>query len=124
MKRTVREESGAWSLRNKAAVRARLTASSSAGTVWPKFSIEAVGAPGVSNTARIFPARSATATTMGAFTDVTAFWTTLVTSAMLSGVAAGGGSGKLDEEDPPPQDKHNRAAAKATRENAESLTRK
>ena len=40
MNRTVREESGAWSLLKKAAVRARPTASSSAGTVWPKFPIE------------------------------------------------------------------------------------
>src|ERR1700693_2379948 len=97
--RTVREESGAWSLLKKAAVRAKPTASSSAATTWPKFPIAVVGAPAVSNTARIFPARSATATTMGAFTAITVFSTTLVTSAMLSGVAVDGGSGEFELKD-------------------------
>ena len=131
MKRTVREESGAWSLLKKAAVRAKPAARSSDEIVWPKFPIDVVGAPGVSNTARTFPARSATATTMGAFTDRTAFCTTLVTSETLSGVspvAAGadddGPLGAGDDDPlPPPQDKHSRVAAQATRENPEPLKR-
>src|ERR1039458_3842133 len=119
MNRTVREESGAWSLLKKAAVRANPTASSSAGTIWPKFPMEVVGAPGVSNTARIFPARSATATTMGAFTDITAFCTTVVTSEMLSGVTgAAGGSERLEDGPPPPQDRHNRTPAQIVAQTA------
>jgi hypothetical protein len=57
---------------------------------------------------------------MGAFTDITAFWTTLVTSAMLSGVATAGGSEEFEAEDPPPppppQDKHSRTVAQTTRD--------
>src|SRR5580658_7919078 len=120
MNRTVREDRGAWSLLKKAAVRAKPTASSSAGTTWPKFPIDVIGAPGVSNTARILPARSATATTIGAFTDVTAFCTTVVTSEMLSGVTATGGSDEFEAEDPlpvpPPQDKTSRTVAQAISE--------
>ena len=73
LNRTVREESGAWLLLKKAAVLARPTASSSAATTWPRFPMDVVGAPAVLNTARIFPARSATATTIGWFTEITAF---------------------------------------------------
>src|SRR5580692_9638725 len=102
MNRTVREESGAWSLLKKAAVRANPTASSSDGTTKLKFPTDVVGAPGVLNTARIFPARSATATTMGAFTDSTAFCTTVCTSETLSGVTVEGGSEELEDEDPLP----------------------
>src|ERR1700684_1986507 len=87
MKRTVREESGPWSLLKKAAVRAKPTARFSDEIGLPKFPIDVVGAPGVSNPQRPFPARSATATTMGAFTERTAFCTTLVTSETLSGVS-------------------------------------
>jgi len=68
-----------------------------------------VGAPVVSNTARIFPARSATATTIGEFTESTAFCTTVVTSAAVSGTTAGGGgSDCLEDEPPPPHDRHNK----------------
>jgi len=54
---------------------------------------------------------------MGAFTDITAFSTTLVTSAMLSGTAVDGGSDEFEFKDvdllppPPPQVKHSRTAA-------------
>jgi hypothetical protein len=54
---------------------------------------------------------------MGAFTDITVFCTTVVTSVMLSGIAADGGSEEFTFEDadslppPPPQDKHSRTAA-------------
>src|SRR5580658_1869670 len=120
MNRTVREESGAWSLLKKAAVRANPAATSPAAIGWPKFPIAVVGAPGVSNTARIFPARSATATTMGAFTDITAFCTTLVTSATLSGIATAGGSDKFEDEPLPPQDRDGRTPAVSVRKSTES----
>src|SRR5712691_4590144 len=69
----------------------------------------------------MFPARSATATTMGAFTDITAFCTTVVTSVISSGVAAaGGGSGEFKEEDPLPlQDRHSITAAHIIKETPE-----
>jgi len=61
---------------------------------------------------------------MGAFTDATAFCTTLVTSETRSGIAVAGGSGVLEDEDPPPpQDKHSRTAAATTRERPEGLNR-
>jgi hypothetical protein len=124
MNRTVREESGAWSLLKKAAVRAKLTASSFAGTITPKFPADIVGAPVVLNTARMFPARSATATTIGTFTDKTEFCTTLVTSETVSGVAAGGSGGAEDWEPPPLHDKHSRTAAHTNTENPESAKRR
>src|SRR4029077_16856525 len=124
--RTVREESGAWSLLKKAAVRARPTANSSEGTTWPKLT-DVGGAPRVLNTARRLPARSATATTMGAFADITAFCTTVVTSALVSGTAVEGGGAEFDEHNscppPPPQDKPSSTAAQATREIPEIPTR-
>jgi hypothetical protein len=63
---------------------------------------------------------------MGAFTDITVFSTTLVTSAMLSGIAVEGGSEEFEFKDvdslppPPPQDKHSRIA---TQTNTESPQR-
>lgn len=125
MNRTVREESGAWSLLKKAAVRAKPTAKSRADIGWPRF-VSAVGAPGVSNMARIFPARSTTATTMGAFTEVTAFCTMAVTSATLSWIAPdGGGSGELggDEDPLPPQERPRKSAAQTNRASPESPAR-
>jgi hypothetical protein len=62
---------------------------------------------------------------MGAFTDITAFSTTLVTSAMLSGIAVDGGSEEFEFEDvdslppPPLQDKHSRTAAQTNTESPE-----
>jgi hypothetical protein len=57
---------------------------------------------------------------MGAFTDITAFCTTFVTSAELSGMAVDGGSDEFEDDDPlpppSPQDKHTRTAAQTTRE--------
>src|SRR5215475_10665514 len=87
MNRTVRLERGAWSLLNRAAVRARATASSWLSTVAPKLPIEVAGAPGVSKTARIAPVRSVTATTTGILTESTAFCTTVSTSVAESGAA-------------------------------------
>ena len=46
IKRTVREESGAWSLLKNAAVRASETASSFASTWPPKFPVASAGADG------------------------------------------------------------------------------
>jgi hypothetical protein len=60
---------------------------------------------------------------MGSFTDITAFCTTLVTSATLSGVAAAGGSDEFEDEPLPPQDRHIRTAAQSNRESPESPKR-
>jgi hypothetical protein len=59
---------------------------------------------------------------MGAFTDVTAFCTTFITSETVSGVAAGGSGGAEDEEPPPLHDKH-RTAAHTNKESPESAKR-
>src|SRR5271156_2306199 len=126
MYRTVRDERGAWSLLKKAAVRAKPTASSVAATVLPKSPTAVVGAPGVSNTARIFPQRSTTATTMGASTASTAFCTTMATSLDVSGTIAGAGGSDEFADDPlpvPPQDRQSRAAAHTTRVSPESPKR-
>ena len=120
MNRTVREERGAASLLKKAAVRANATASSSAGSTSPKFPVPVGGALGVSNTARTVPARSTTATTMGEFTDVTAFCTTFITSAALNGVGGGGGPG-LEDDEPPA---HDRRRAVETRTETPKAARK
>src|SRR5216683_1946526 len=92
MKRTVREESGAWSLLKKAAVRASDTASSLVSTCTPKFPIASVGAAGLRYTARMFPARSTTAMAivLGSAACAAA-WTSVVTSAAVRfGVGEGG----------------------------------
>src|SRR5271155_1816436 len=126
MNRTVREESGAASLLKKAAVRAKAAASSSAGTMLPKFPNDVVGAWDVLNTARMFPARSATATTIGAFTEFTALCTIVFTSDMLSGTACGGGVAGVVGEGAlptPPHDRHNTNAAQTTSKSPETLRR-
>jgi hypothetical protein len=55
---------------------------------------------------------------MGAFTDMIAFCTTLLTSVTLRGVALDGGSVAFEDDDPllpaPPQDRHSKAAHNKT----------
>ena len=110
MKRTVRLDSGAWSLLKNAAVRASASARSSAPTVWPKLpaAVALVATPVVRNTARGIPVRSATAITSGVSTEAAALITTVLTSAAVSGAGGGGESATGDEEDPPPQPKTKR----------------
>jgi hypothetical protein len=55
---------------------------------------------------------------MGAFTDVTAVWTILMTSAAISGVGVDGGSAEFEDEGlfPLPQDKHSNTTAQSSKE--------
>src|SRR5665213_905123 len=64
MNRTVREDSGAWSLLKNAAVRARETARSFASTCALKFPATRVGADGLRYTPKTLPERSTTVITM------------------------------------------------------------
>src|SRR6476469_3730177 len=96
MKRTVREDRGAWSLLKNAAVRASDTASSSLSTMLPKFPTVrdprgALLAKKVSSTA---PVRSTTAITSAEFTELAACLTTVCTSSAVSweSTVAGGGA--------------------------------
>src|SRR5882672_12556344 len=72
MKRTVREESGAWLLLKNAPVRANATATSFAFCSWPKFPAAVAGAFCVRNTPSTKPARSTTATTISTSREFTA----------------------------------------------------
>src|SRR5438445_2062542 len=94
MKRTVRLDSGAWSLLKKAAVRASATARSFASTVKPKFPVAVAGAFGLRKTAKTRPARSTTAMTIvsgsaASAPACTTFWTSVI-------VKAGGGPGTAE----------------------------
>src|SRR5437868_13525562 len=80
MKRTVREDRGAWLLLKNAAVRAREIAKSLASTTAPKLPTEVVGAPGLRKSARMLPARSTTAITIGSDVEAAALCTTAWTS--------------------------------------------
>src|SRR5208282_424072 len=95
MKRTVREESGAWSLLKNAAVRARATARSFALTMLPKFPVAMAGADGLRYTASGLPTRSTTAMIMvSSLAAWAAACTRLLTSDMArAGPGPGGGSG-------------------------------
>ena len=96
MYRTVREDSGAWSLLKYAAVLASETARSVVFTMCPKLLADCAGADGPCHTARITPKRSTTAIVSEAeFPVVAAACTSKLTSLAVNEVAPGGGCGKL-----------------------------
>src|ERR1700723_206520 len=102
--RTVRDESGAWSLLKKAPVRARFTASSSEGIAVPKFPGSIAGADIPLYTASTRPSRSTTAMTISSdCATVAAACTIIVTSAAVRLCVAGGGGGVTLPEPPPLQ---------------------
>ena len=80
-KRTVRDDSGAWSLLKNAAVLASATANSLASTTALKFATAVAGAPVFRNTPSTRPARSETAMTKGSDAEAAAALITLCTSA-------------------------------------------
>lgn len=103
MNRTVREDSGAWSLLKNAPVRARETASSSGGVAAPKFPGNEAGTAGCLYTARMRPSLSTTAIVIAL--DCAALAATCIsicTSACVSASEAGGGGGGVVLEPPPP----------------------
>ena len=75
MNRTVRELNGAWSLEKNAAVRASDAATSSAGSISPKFESVLVGAPALLYTASTVPRRSVTAMVSGTLIEEAAAFT-------------------------------------------------
>lgn len=103
MYRTVRDDSGAWSLLKYAAVRASETAKSPVGTVEPKFPVEFTGMLGPSYTARMRPNRSTTAIAIVVVSAVAAAACTIMsTSAEVRKVLPGGGCGYCGSPDPEP----------------------
>src|ERR1700730_2872790 len=121
MNRTVREESGAWSLLKKAAVRASDTASSLLSTCTPKSPVASVGAAGLRYTARMFPARSTTAITivLGSAACAAA-WTSAVTSAV---VRFGVGDGGVTDVKPPTTPPQPAAHMDSTKTHAKNIPR-
>src|SRR5712692_6128120 len=125
IKRTVREESGAWSLLKKAAVRASETASSLVSTSAPKLPVDIAGAAGLRNTARMRPARSTTAMTMVVESAASApFCTNCCTSVEVSGAGGGPGGAETPVVPPQPVSARPNASASTAEKVPESLGRK